>query len=202
VAAKSKLLLRRKQQLVEDTIWNAAIDLFGKKGFDKTTVDDIAAAAGVSQRTFFRYFSSKSDLMGQGVLTYGERLRAAIKASPKSTGGFDLMQRAVLEIAAELASFPRTREVIAIAMKYPAAREAQLSRMGEVEDRVAEAFYARMRKNRENRLNAQLLAGLTLTVLDVTVRTWFAHGNQNVVRVAAQVMTRLTQFTAGSDVRP
>jgi AcrR family transcriptional regulator len=46
LATNSEVLLRRKQQVVQDAIWNAAIDLFGKKGFDETTVDDIAAAAG------------------------------------------------------------------------------------------------------------------------------------------------------------
>ena len=81
MAANSEELLRRKQQVVQDAIWNAAIDLFGEKGFDATTVDDIAAAAGVSQRTFFRYFASKSDLMGQSMLAYGEMLRAAINCS-------------------------------------------------------------------------------------------------------------------------
>src|SRR5438034_1129540 len=61
-------LLARKQQLVRDVIWDAAIDLFTEKGFDETTVDDIAQTAGVSRRSFFRYFSSKSDLLALGIL--------------------------------------------------------------------------------------------------------------------------------------
>jgi TetR/AcrR family transcriptional regulator, regulator of mycofactocin system len=65
LAAKSELLFKRKQQLVRDAIWDAAIDLFAAKGFDKVTVDNIAAAADVSQRTFFRYFASKNDLMSK-----------------------------------------------------------------------------------------------------------------------------------------
>ncbi|MGH1553997.1 TetR family transcriptional regulator [Streptomyces sp. L7] len=38
-------------------------DLFARHGFDRTTVDDIAAAAGIGRRTFFRYFASKNDLV-------------------------------------------------------------------------------------------------------------------------------------------
>src|SRR5437899_1533793 len=49
-------LQARKQRLVRDAIWDAAIDLFAQEGFDETTVDDIARAAGVSRRSFFRYF--------------------------------------------------------------------------------------------------------------------------------------------------
>src|SRR5450631_833826 len=120
LTTNSERLLRRKQQVVQDAIWNAAIDLFGEKGFDETTVDDIVAATGVSQRTFFRYFASKNDLMGQGVLVYGEALRAAIKACPKSANAFDVLRSAVLEIATIVASIPRTRDVIAVSIRCPA----------------------------------------------------------------------------------
>jgi AcrR family transcriptional regulator len=199
LATNSEVLLRRKQQVVQDAIWNAAIDLFGKKGFDETTVDDIAAAAGVSQRTFFRYFASKSDLMGQGMLTYGEALRAAIKASPKSANAFDVLRGAVLDVATTVASFPRTRDVIAISIKCPAAREAQLSRMGQVEQIVAQAFAARMKKGRENEMSSRLLGGLTLTILDETMRLWFNGGTQDIAVVAEQVMKGLCSLVAGAD---
>jgi AcrR family transcriptional regulator len=191
LAANSQRLLKRKQQVVRDAIWNAAIDLFGEKGFDETTVDDIAAAAGVSQRTFFRYFASKSDLMGQGVLAYGEALTAAIKACPKSANSFDVLRKAVLNIATTVASYPRSKDVIAVSIRFPAAREAQRSRMGEVEESVAQAFAARMKKGRERELTSRLLAGLTLTILDATMRLWFAERAEKIAVVAEQVMKKL-----------
>jgi len=191
LAANSQRLLKRKQQVVRDAIWNAAIDLFGEKGFDETTVDDIAAAAGVSQRTFFRYFASKSDLMGQGVLAYGEALTAAIKTCPQSANSFDVLRKAVLNIATTVASYPRSKDVIAVSIRFPAAREAQRSRMGEVEESVAQAFAARMKKGRERELTSRLLAGLTLTILDATMRLWFAEGAENIAVVAEQVMKKL-----------
>ena len=73
-------LQKLKQQVVREAIWNAAIDLFTKQGFDETTVDDIAEAAGVSRRSFFRYFASKDDLMAQGMHTYGALLSEEIHA--------------------------------------------------------------------------------------------------------------------------
>src|SRR3954454_14163508 len=73
-------LQARKQLLVRDAIWDTATDLFTDKGFDATTVDDIAQAAGVSRRSFFRYFSSKSDLMAYGMVSYGAELSEAIDA--------------------------------------------------------------------------------------------------------------------------
>lgn len=191
MAANSEQMLKRKKQFVKDAIWDAAIDLFGKRGFDEITVDDIATAAGVSQRTFFRYFASKNDLMGQSMLVYGEALRDSIQASPKSASEFELLRIAVLNIASSVAHFPRTRDVIAVSLKFPAAREAQLSRMAEMEETAANAFAARMRKGRENEMTSRLLAGLTLTILDVTMRLWFAGGVQDVTAVAEQVMKKL-----------
>ena len=66
---EGKSLQSRKRQLVQDAIYEAAIDLFTKKGFDETTVEELAEAAGISRRSFFRYFQSKDDLLGP---EYGE----------------------------------------------------------------------------------------------------------------------------------
>src|SRR5579872_5890996 len=40
-----------------------AVGLFAQRGFERTTIDDIAAAAGIGRRTFFRYFGSKNDVI-------------------------------------------------------------------------------------------------------------------------------------------
>ncbi len=52
-----------RRRRVREALTAAAIDLFQAKGFDETTVDEIAAAAGVGRRTFFRYFPSKEDVI-------------------------------------------------------------------------------------------------------------------------------------------
>src|SRR5213083_423181 len=74
----------RKQDFVRGAIWDAAVDLFAEAGFEETTIEDIARAAGVSTRTFFRYFSSKNDLMGQGMVRYRALLSDAIHSAPQT----------------------------------------------------------------------------------------------------------------------
>src|ERR1700749_3155227 len=84
--AASLTLQERKQKLVRTTIWEAATDLFFEKGYDETTVDDIALRAGISRRSCFRYFASKSDLMAWGIVAYGDFITEAVAAcSPKDT---------------------------------------------------------------------------------------------------------------------
>ena len=78
-----------------DAIFDAAIELFGMKGFDETTVEEVAQAAGVSRASFFRYFSSKDDLLAQNVIKYGAALTAAIKASPPSFTPLEIMRETV-----------------------------------------------------------------------------------------------------------
>ena len=165
-------LQARKHELVRDAIWDAAIELFLAKGFDETTVEDIAAGAGVSRRTFFRYFASKNDLLGQGILDYAGALRETILACPAGFPATQVVREAVSRVAAQYAAIPRTKQIMRIAELYPAARAAQLSRMAELQELVREAFAGRGM----SAVEAGLLAGVTLTLLSVIFRAWFAAG--------------------------
>src|SRR5215207_10077227 len=63
VPSAPERLKARKQQVVRDALRSAAVDLFRKRGFEAITVEEIAQTAGVSRRTFFRYYESKEDVM-------------------------------------------------------------------------------------------------------------------------------------------
>lgn len=191
VAGQPNSLLARKQQLVRSAILDAAIDLFAEKGFDQTTVEEIAQAAGVSRRSFFRYFSSKNDLMGENMVLYANALREAVAAFPRTYSPFEVIRDTVLQVARAAAATPRARKIMQIAAVSPAAREAQLSRRAEVEDCVAEAFAQRSRKRSKDNMTPRVLAGVTMLLVDVTLRSWFESERQDVSAAAARALATL-----------
>ncbi len=72
--------------------------LFAEQGFDDTTVDQIAAEAGVSRRTFFRYFESKSEVLWSEFDLEVSDLRRELAALPKSLAVMDAVRTAVLAV--------------------------------------------------------------------------------------------------------
>ncbi len=62
--------------------WQAAERLFAEHGFEATTVAQIAQTAGVGERTFYRYFDSKEDLLAERAITWIGLLGEAIRARP------------------------------------------------------------------------------------------------------------------------
>jgi AcrR family transcriptional regulator len=177
------------------------MELFAEKGFDETTIDDIAKAAEVSRRSFFRYFSSKSDLMGQGMVSYAQALTEIIQSLPPRLSQFEVVRETALTFLASAAAYPRTRKIMAVAARHSEAREAQLSRMAEVEDKVAQALADRLENAQYNELVPRLLAGLTLTIIDVTLRQWFEFDQQDISRTAEEVLSTLGEVIGAGKTR-
>ncbi|MEO6205414.1 MAG: mycofactocin system transcriptional regulator [Mycobacteriales bacterium] len=77
-----------------------ALQLFAERGFEATTVDDVAEAAGIGRRTFFRYFASKNDVVWGDFDGALEHLRTRLAQVPESTPLVDGLREAVLEFNA------------------------------------------------------------------------------------------------------
>lgn len=76
----------RKRQQTRQAIASAGLGLFLQQGYDGTTLDQIAAAAGISRRSFFAYFPSKEELLLSAANTgFVEALRTAFAAVPAAT---------------------------------------------------------------------------------------------------------------------
>ncbi len=193
-------LQEAKQELVRDAITNVGLDLFSAQGFDDTTVEEIAQAAGVSRRTFFRYFSSKSDVIGQISVALGPFLSSAIAAAPRTYSPLEVVRDAVLRVASAAAEFPRTKQLLRITEAHPQARQAQMARNGEIEDHVARALATRM-KAPPNSGPPRLLASLTLSLVHLVLRFWLEQEGADVAEIAEQVLTDFAQLVRPNGAR-
>jgi AcrR family transcriptional regulator len=86
----------RRRRLMRDELRSIAVDLFAERGFDEVTVDDIAAAAGISARTFFRYFATKDEVVLAYERRLHERLLTALHSRPANEGGVEALREAYI----------------------------------------------------------------------------------------------------------
>jgi TetR/AcrR family transcriptional regulator, regulator of mycofactocin system len=118
---------------------HAAFDLFGRQGFERTTVDDIAAAAGIGRRTFFRYFPSKNDVPWGNFEAELERMRARLKACPPRTPLMDAIRVAIVDfnrIAPE--QIPWHRRRMELILRTPALQAHSTLRYAAWREVIAE----------------------------------------------------------------
>jgi AcrR family transcriptional regulator len=189
-------LRSRKQELVRNAILDAAIALFEKKGFDQTDVAEIAEAAGISKRTFFRYFATKDDLLARSVMEYGAVLVAAIRSAPQESTDLEVIHQTLLAgVHYNEQPQARARQLIAISTSHPTARQAYLSRKHLVEDAIVEAFASRARSARRNDLRVRLLAGITLAMMNATIGAWFLGEEKTLEAAAKRVEAELQKIT-------
>jgi AcrR family transcriptional regulator len=104
-------LRERKRQQTRDRLTRAAMALFLERGFEATTLDDIAAAADVSRRSFFHYFASKEDVVFAWHEESTAALVAAVAARPADESMLAAAENAICAIARQI----EPHEAIAIA---------------------------------------------------------------------------------------
>lgn len=95
-------------------------ELFAQRGFDGTTVDDIADAAGIGRRTFFRYFASKNDLVWGDFEEQLVRLDALLAAADPDAPMMDAVREVVVEFNRfDPAVVPWHRQRMALILRVP-----------------------------------------------------------------------------------
>lgn len=160
-------LREEKRQQTLKRITQTALSLFARHGYEATTLDMIAADAGISRRTFFHYFKSKDDILLSQQAGLGEQLVDAIAAEPTNGTPIKTVQAAMRRIAA---SYP-LEELVAIdklMMSVEAVQSRKQANYIRDEKIVLEALRQRWKEapDMELRLVAFIAIGLTRLSLD------------------------------------
>ncbi|MEU4997085.1 TetR family transcriptional regulator [Streptomyces sp. NPDC021622] len=166
-------LAQRKRQLVADELTGAALKLLASKGFDAVTVDEIVATAGVSKRTFFRYFASKEDVVVQFLADMGADMRAELAGRPSEESLSAALRHTVLvSVNACAGHSEQALRVVQLILGTPALRARFLERQAQWRDELAAEVADRLGLAPATDLFPQLAAGVALTAFDTVLQRW------------------------------
>lgn len=164
----------RNRQRTLHALERAAVTLFDRQGYEHTTIDEITEMAGVSQRTFFRYFGSKEEVL-LGVRRHRpSELHEAILARPAGEAGLVAVHNAYAALSAS--SDDAEREIVRlrnrVMLDTPSLRARNEARRQEWEVAIASALAER--EHVPVGTGHRVLAAVTMTVLELAFRAWLA----------------------------
>jgi AcrR family transcriptional regulator len=167
-------LRARKRQQTRERLTRAAMTLFLERGFDATTLDDIAAAADVSRRSFFHYFASKEDVVFAWQEEIMTALIAAVAARP---AGENMLTAAENAIAAMVRQLDPSEAIAMARLKRdnPALQARNQVKYEMLERTLADALGKRAGHKTE-RLQARLVAMITTGAMRIGDELWTAEG--------------------------
>jgi AcrR family transcriptional regulator len=122
----------------------AALELYAERGFETTAVADIAERAGLTERTFFRYFSDKREVLFSGSEALVELFERAVADAPAELGPMDAVAEALLASAAFFEGrVEQSRRRQAVIDANPSLRERELIKLALLAATVADALRGR-----------------------------------------------------------
>jgi AcrR family transcriptional regulator len=172
-------LRERNKARTRQEIADATLRLAAERGLEHVTVEQIAAAADIAPRTFFRYFDSKEDAVLADHSDRLELLRQTLHDRPAAEGPLTAVRAAILEV---VGNFEEHRDVMLSKVRLmeanPALRAQSLERMGELERTMAEALAARSGVDLDTDFRPFVIAGAVCTAMRVAIDRWGASNGQ------------------------
>lgn len=173
----------RRPVTTRDELTHIALELFAANGFDSTTLDDIAAAAGIGRRTFFRYFASKNDLPWGDFDARLEDMRRHFTRIPDATPLMEAVRLAVIEFNRMPPAETRYhRERMALLLRVPTLLAHSTLRFASWRQVVAE-FAARRLGIPEGNLEPQAIAWAALGIALSAYEQWLDHEDSDLTEL-------------------
>ncbi|MGX1134332.1 AcrR family transcriptional regulator [Streptomyces glaucescens] len=199
-AAAQRLKMRRE-------LAAAAMELFATKGYEATTVDEIAAAAGVARRTFFRHFRSKEEAIFPDHDDTLIRAEAVLNAAPAHEHPLDTVCRGIKEVMKMYAARPEisvaryklTREV-------PTLREAEIASVARYERLFTRYLLGHFDEHahdddaNDDPLLAEVAASAVVTAHNHVLRRWLRAGGQGDVESQLDHAFAIVRKTFGTGI--
>lgn len=187
-------LRERKKQQTRETIARVALQLFAERGYEQTTLAEIADAADISRRTIFAYFESKEDILFSDVPALLEQLRQTLEQRPAGCTTVDAL-RDFLASGAPMDDKAMLREQIVHSDER--LRLSKRARFARVEELIAESIAKDLQAGpddvRPSLVAASITAAFTMT------GEWLANepGREISPERAAAILDEVLRFASG-----
>jgi AcrR family transcriptional regulator len=166
--------VRARQQLID-----AAFRLFTKRGFDATTVADVAAAVEMSPRTFHRYFESKEDVVLEWFDRSGDALVDGLKERPADEDPFASLRHVMIQLVSDLEG--QREHLLAcerLNQSTATVRARKHEKMAAWTHRLAAVIVEREATGGFPKAQALLLSSVAMAILQCVQETWTASGGK------------------------
>ncbi|MCH5677090.1 TetR/AcrR family transcriptional regulator [Streptomyces gilvus] len=193
-------LRERKKQRTREALLRAAAELFTTRGYEGTTVDDIAEAVDVSQRTFFRYFAGKEEaaLALQGLVV--TRFVQAVRERPAGEAPMEALRQSVLqgwatlhEVIEAVVPVELYLRLYRVVESTPVLLAAHLRRSEEIEETLARLLAEREGVDVDADPRPRLAVAVFGGVMRVTERQWVAREDFGLEEMRALTVSYLEQ---------
>ena len=189
----------RNGEKVRKNLQWAALELFRDRGYDETTAAEIAAQAGVTERTFFRHFTDKRDVLFDGEAAFSDALTRAIRNAPKALGPWETLLFAfdsVKQMFIENRPFTEPRQHVIAAI--PALQERAMAKTRSLVTTLAAALCERGIAEPD----ANLVAWMGMAASSYGVAAWFKDSSTELgehMAKAFEKASHLSQPDLGTD---
>ena len=180
-------LRERKKQRTRDALVRAALTLFTSKGYEHTTVDEIAEAVEVSQRTFFRYFAGKEDAAFAVQRIAEAHFIQAVRERPPHEAPLEALRQAVLqgwhtinEAVESVVPAELQMRMYYVIESTPVLLAAHMRRSAETEETVARLIAEREGVDVDRDLRPRVVVALFSGLMRLAERRWGAGSDMSV----------------------
>jgi AcrR family transcriptional regulator len=172
-------LRERKHEFVLREIERAAWELFATVGFDRATVEEISRNAGVSRRTFFRYFRTKEELLSFSVEHFGQRVAQRFSEAPTTRKPLAALEDSILSVMREKMHDTRhPQEMLRLMFEEPNLRGRFLCALSRWVPALGKEL-AKRKAYRGDAARCDLVAALYCTAFDQAHLRWYREGNSD-----------------------
>lgn len=177
----------------------AAFELFGERGYDATTVDDIAARAGVGRTTFFRHYGSKEAVIFPTHDDLLTRIAARLEAAATATRDVAVVDAARIVLRHYVAEGERARQRYRLITQVPALRDRENAGQRQYQRVFATALRGRWPDDPDDELRAELMASAVVSAHNHVLRRWLRGDTDDPESELDRAMSLVIAQATGDD---